>query len=112
MAIDEGVSHTLLNFSMTILRQIMTYSQNSMTGERMPSASVQLPLRRDRAEDRFNGDLEERRLEGVASDDRRASWAALRLWQLRRKSCVQLGVFQGCPQVAQGNGLVKEWKRK
>lgn len=97
---------------MTMARQGMTYSQNSMTGERMPSASAQLPLRRSRAEDRFSGDVEERRLEGAASDDSRASWAALRLWQARRKSCVQLGVFQGCPQVAQGSGLVKEWKRK
>lgn len=83
-----------------------------MTGERMPSASEQLPLKRSWAEDRFNGDVEERRLEGVAADDSRAAWAALRLWQARRKSCVQLGVFQGCPQVAQGSGLVKEWKRK
>lgn len=80
-----------------------------MTGERMPSASVQLPLRRSWAEDRFNGDVEERRL---AEDDGEAGWAALRLWQARRKSCVQLGVFQGCPQEAQGSWLVKEWKRK
>lgn len=80
-----------------------------MTGERMPSASKQLPLRRCRGEVRFNGDLEDGRLEGVAAGD---SWAALRFWQLRRKSCVQFWVFQGCPQVAQGRGLVKEWRRK
>lgn len=104
---------TLLNSSMTIPRQvIMTYSQNSMTGERMPSASAQLPLRRNWAADKFSGDVEERRLLGVAADDGRACWPVLRLWQARRKSCVQLRVFQGCPQVAQGSGVVKEWKRK
>lgn len=83
-----------------------------MTGERMPSASMQLLLRRSWAVDRFNEGVEERKLEGVAAGEGRADWAALRLWQERRKSCVQLGVFQGCPQVAQGSGLVKEWNRK
>lgn len=92
----------------SLLNQGMTYSQNSMTGERRPSASMQLPLRRSWAEERFSGDAEEKRLELVAADDGRAGWAVLRLWQVRRKSCVQLGVFQGCPQVAQGSGLVKE----
>jgi len=85
------------------------YSQNSMTGERMPSVSTQLPLKRSWGEDRFSTDMVEGRSEG---DVGRAGWAALWLWQERRKSCVQLGVFQGCPQVAQGSGLVKEWKRK
>ncbi len=98
----------LLNSLMTNPRQAMTYSQNSMTGERMPSASAQLPFRRSWVADRFDREVEERRAEGVTEDDDRADWAALRLWQARRKSCVQLGVFQGCPQVAQGNGLVKE----
>lgn len=47
----------------------------------------------------------ESRLEGVTADK---AWAALRLWQARRKSSVQFGVFQECPQVAQGSGVVKE----
>lgn len=91
--------------------QKVTYSQNSITGERMPSASMQLPLRRCWEEDWFSTDMADRTLEGVAADDAEVS-AELELWQARRKSCVQLGVFQGCPQVAQGSGLVKEWKRK
>lgn len=79
----------------------------------MPSASVQLLLRRSWAEERFIRDgVEAARLEGVPSGDGRADWVALRLWQARRKSWVQLGEFQGCPQVAQGSGLAKEWKRK
>lgn len=83
-----------------------------MTGDRSPSASAQLMLRKDGAEDRFTREEEEEeesRPEGVTVDEGRA---ALRLWQARRKSCVQFWVFQGCPHVAQGSGLVKEWKRK
>lgn len=86
-----------------------TYSQNSITGERSPSASMQLLLKKDCTEDRLTRDVGESTLEGVTDDE---AWAALRLWQARRKSCVQFAVFQGCPQVAQGSGLVKEWKRK
>lgn len=84
-----------------------TYSQNSMTGERRPSASMQVPLKRVCAVDRFNGAVSERLEESIgrALDDvRTVVW----LWQWRRKSCVQLGVFQECPQVAQGSGFVKE----
>lgn len=83
-----------------------------MTGERMPSGSTQLPLKRSRVEDeRLSGEdtTDERRemgIEGSGVEERRGR--ALRLWQARRKFSVQLRVFQGCPQVAQGNGLVKE----
>ena len=54
---------------MTTPSQITTYSQNSMTGERMPSDSAQLPLKRSRAEDRFSGDVEDTTLKGVSAEE-------------------------------------------
>ena len=82
----------------------------------MPSGSTQLPLNMSTATEGLGWEEEEERseagMEGSAVEETAAAGEALWLWHARRKSSVQLGVFQACPQVAQGNGSAKEWRRK
>lgn len=78
-----------------------------MTGERRPSMSAQLPF-----PTRLTLAREEEVI-AAAEAEAEVLRPSVRLGQARRrKSCVQLGVFQGCPHEAQGSGEVKECSRK